>query len=352
MKGDNFAMTDKMTHISKVKISKLWGYSDLNFEWKLNPDVNVLAGDNGSGKSTILKLLLPVILERFRKKMMNILTLAEKVEIYFNNDICASYFMVAGSVKEFEKKNIDYKKLMKELLKRQEEKNSYLIEEIQAVVFSTTKNNIKINSQIKLPTFTIIDTFDQELKEKESIQKLSNDKVKTELDWQIYQLQEQYKDYQINIGKRANEVLKRAITNGAAGLAKAEQEVDKKKNTFLDMIDELFKSTQKKIDREKNEISFIQREKDIISPYQLSSGEKQILVILLSALIQDNKHSVMIMDEPEISLHTDWQKSLIHNIRKLNENAQIIIATHSPFIISKGWASEKYVFQMDRIKLK
>ncbi|HAO21258.1 MAG TPA: hypothetical protein DCQ37_12785, partial [Desulfobacteraceae bacterium] len=158
MKGDNFAMTDKMTHISKVKISKLWGYSDLNFEWKLNPDVNVLAGDNGSGKSTILKLLLPVILERFRKKMMNILTLAEKVEIYFNNDICASYFMVAGSVKEFEKKNIDYKKLMKELLKRQEEKNSYLIEEIQAVVFSTTKNNIKINSQIKLPTFTIIDT--------------------------------------------------------------------------------------------------------------------------------------------------------------------------------------------------
>jgi len=123
---------------------------------------------------------------------------------------------------------------------------------------------------------------------------------------------------------------------------------------FLDMIDELFKSTQKKIDREKNEISFIQREKDIISPYQLSSGEKQILVILLSALIQDNKHSVMIMDvimdEPEISLHTDWQESLIDNIRKLNENAQIIIATHSPSIIINGWQDK--VFEMSDIQVK
>ncbi len=137
-------------------------------------------------------------------------------------------------------------------------------------------------------------------------------------------------------------------------MAKAEQEVDKKKNMFLDMIDELFKSTQKKIDREKNEISFIQREKDIISPYQLSSGEKQILVILLSALIQDNKHSVMIMDvimdEPEISLHTDWQESLIDNIRKLNENAQIIIATHSPSIIINGWQDK--VFEMSDIQVK
>jgi len=133
-------------------------------------------------------------------------------------------------------------------------------------------------------------------------------------------------------------------------LEKAEQEIDKKKNIFLDTIDDLFKSTQKKIDREKNEISFIQREKDIISPYQLSSGEKQILVILLSALIQDNKHSVMIMDEPEISLHTDWQESLIDNIRKLNENAQIIIATHSPSIIINGWQDK--VFEMSDIQVK
>ena len=95
------------------------------------------------------------------------------------------------------------------------------------------------------------------------------------------------------------------------------------------MMDELFKNTQKTIDRDKNEIAFLHRENPL-SPYQLSSGEKQMLIILLSALIQDNEPCVMIMDEPEISLHPDWQEKLIENIRKLNENAQLIIATHSP----------------------
>jgi len=338
-------MTDKITHISRVIIKKLWGYSDLNFEWKLNPDVNVLAGDNGSGKSTVLKLIAAISVESLIKSLKHLSInrlLAEKIEICSNNNICASYSLIKGSITGHKKQGKEFKSVMWD-----EDRDT----------LTTFKDNEVW--KLSVPTefqkglnASIITTFDQELKEKESIQKLSSDKVKTELDWQIHQLQEQYKDYQINIGKRANEVLKRAITNGAAGLAKAEQEIDKKKNMFSDMIDDLFKSTQKKIDREKNEISFIQREKDIISPYQLSSGEKQILVILLTALIQDNKHSVMIMDEPEISLHTDWQESLIDNIRKLNENAQIIIATHSPFIISKGWASEGYVFQMDKIKLR
>ena len=43
------------------------------------------------------------------------------------------------------------------------------------------------------------------------------------------------------------------------------------------------------------------------------------------------------MDEPEISLHMDWQEKLIKYIRELNPNAQLIIATHSPAIIMDGW---------------
>ena len=70
-----------------------------------------------------------------------------------------------------------------------------------------------------------------------------------------------------------------------------------------------------------------------------------MLIILLSTLIQNNQPAIMIMDEPEVSLHTDWQESLIQNIRSLNENVQIIIATHSPFIISQGWGDK--VFQME-----
>ena len=43
------------------------------------------------------------------------------------------------------------------------------------------------------------------------------------------------------------------------------------------------------------------------------------------------------MDEPEISLHFDWQKKLIQYVRELNPNAQIILATHSPAVVMEGW---------------
>jgi len=54
-------------------------------------------------------------------------------------------------------------------------------------------------------------------------------------------------------------------------------------------------------------------------------------------LVQDNKNAILFMDEPELSLHFDWQKKLIEYIRQLNPNVQIILATHSPAIIMEGW---------------
>ena len=72
-------------------------------------------------------------------------------------------------------------------------------------------------------------------------------------------------------------------------------------------------------------------------PYQLSSGEKQMLAILLTVLIEDNQYFVLFMDEPEVSLHIDWQKNLIDMILDLNPNVQIILTTHSPAVIMNGW---------------
>lgn len=43
------------------------------------------------------------------------------------------------------------------------------------------------------------------------------------------------------------------------------------------------------------------------------------------------------MDEPEISLHIEWQQKLIGMIRSLNPNVQIILTTHSPAVIMNGW---------------
>ncbi|MDE0682651.1 MAG: AAA family ATPase [Candidatus Poribacteria bacterium] len=72
----------------------------------------------------------------------------------------------------------------------------------------------------------------------------------------------------------------------------------------------------------------------------LSSGEKQILILLTEALLRVNKPVVYIADEPELSLHIKWQVRLLESLMSLDkslkpagEKMQIIVATHSPDIV-------------------
>lgn len=65
----------------------------------------------------------------------------------------------------------------------------------------------------------------------------------------------------------------------------------------------------------------------------LSSGEKQIVRILLECLAVGD-HCILI-DEPEISLHVDWQHELVESMQLVNADAQIILATHSPEVMAE-----------------
>lgn len=67
----------------------------------------------------------------------------------------------------------------------------------------------------------------------------------------------------------------------------------------------------------------------------LSSGEKQLMIILGQALLQDSKPVVYIADEPELSLHVAWQERLVDALRDINPFAQIVFATHSPDIVAR-----------------
>ena len=149
------------------------------------------------------------------------------------------------------------------------------------------------------------------------------------LDFQLYQLQRKYLDYQVNIGNRI-------IAELQAGRTEAAQQLSEKKTRFQDIVDDLFAETGKRIVRTENEIRFTQIGETLM-PYQLSSGEKQMLAILLTVLVEDNQPYVLFMDEPEVSLHIEWQKRLIDLCRELNPNVQIILTTHSPAVVMNGW---------------
>jgi len=292
------SIDNQITHLTKVEIKGLWGKQDI--VWDLNPDVNVLAGGNGSGKSTILNCLFQLITSKTVAVNMDLLpvsasefkyiNLIKSIKILFNND--------------------KYQAI-----------NSNGTGDKRINLFSDTFENININ---------FIKTFDVDAKPQELLQKADR-YVQTELDWQLWLLQQEYTKYQVRIYKTNSEV------NRATHIR------------FLAIIDALFLETHKKVNAKKEELAFLLGDKEI-SAYQLSSGEKQLLIILLTVLIKDNKPSILLMDEPEISLHMGWQRKLIKYIRELNPNIQLIIATHSPDIIMDGWRDK--VFNMNDIIIK
>lgn len=260
-------------YIKQIEIDSLWG-GRKHIVWNLDPKVNVLSGINGVGKSTILNKVV---------KSVNT-----------NGDII-----------------------------------NHLLKGVRITPEPECATHVR---------FDIIRSLDSNLQQslaegegflRQALSALAGVGGGSLLDIQIYNLQRKYLDYQVNIGNRIIAELQQGNTDAA-------QHLSEPKKRFQDIVDDLFKETGKKIVRTENEIRFTQIGETLL-PYQLSSGEKQILAILLTVLVEDQQPYVLFMDEPEVSLHIEWQKRLIDLIQELNPNVQIILTTHSPAVIMSGW---------------
>ena len=259
-------MEVQANYIKRIEIHGLWHRYDI--AWDLRPDVNILSGINGVGKTTILN------------------------------------------------RSVNY------------------LEQTSGEVKSDEKNGVHVyfdNSAATFIPYDVIRSYDRPLIMGDFTARMADANVKSELDWQLYLLQRRYLDYQVNIGNKMIELL-----SGDEEQRSLAPSLSLPKRKFQDMIDELFSYTHKTIDRKSNDIVFYQNGQRLL-PYKLSSGEKQMLVILLTVLVRDDDHCVLFMDEPEASLHIEWQQKLIGMIRNLNPNVQLILTTHSPAVIMEGW---------------
>jgi predicted ATP-dependent endonuclease of OLD family len=260
-------------YIKRIEIDSLWS-GKKHIVWELNRQVNILSGMNGVGKSTILNKVVKGL--------------------------------VAGG--EFP---------------------SHMLKGVHLDV---------VPEDAKWIRYDMIRSLDSNLQQalaegegflRQALSALAGVGGGSLLDIQLYNLQRKYLDYQVNIGNRIIEKLQ-------AGETEAAQQLSQKKARFQDIVDELFCDTGKKIIRTENELRFTQIG-EVLLPYQLSSGEKQMLIILLTVLVEDNQPYVLFMDEPEVSLHLEWQKRLVDLCVELNPNVQIILTTHSPAIVMNGW---------------
>lgn len=106
---------------------------------------------------------------------------------------------------------------------------------------------------------------------------------------------------------------------------------------LLKLINSRFKYKKMIVDKE---FGFVfKTDQGQLSPANLSSGEQHELVLIYELLFQTQKNTLVLIDEPELSLHVGWQIRFLEDLQQIINMTQIdvIVATHSPQIINNKW---------------
>jgi predicted ATP-binding protein involved in virulence len=107
---------------------------------------------------------------------------------------------------------------------------------------------------------------------------------------------------------------------------------------FIEILNER-RLSFKKIALSENGFIFTNSKGKILNANDLSSGEQHELVLLYLLLFKIPENSLVLIDEPEISLHITWQKAFLDDMKDIIKlrNFDIVVATHSPAIINGNW---------------
>ena len=295
--------------IKSIKISQLFGDKDI--KWNLQK-TNVLVGKNGMGKSTILQLIIATLSKKdtFKKSFLceSITIFTEQEDIFSMRNETITDEIRKALLKALQ----DNPKILEQIKSESDNKfnnkqfyenfnNPYNKSELTAFISSSNDNDDKLN-------FEFISTVNLNANSTQNLS-LANGEIQNILDLEIQ-------------------------TELQRLLAINDEVLNKQLITALNIM---FSESEKKVRLNTDfELEFFINNETLYFP-QLSSGERQVIYILLKVAIATRNNALILMDEPEISLHLSWQEKLLTQIRKINPNSQIIIVTHSPAIVMNGW---------------
>ena len=142
------------------------------------------------------------------------------------------------------------------------------------------------------------------------------------LQWMINQDNIERIDKMIALGKDFNDKIEKSR---------------KKFKIFVEILNRFFNQSGKKIkiDDRGQIIATISSCNKNVDVMNMSSGEKHLMIIFAFLMFYIRNKSIVVVDEPEISLHIGWQEIFVDSLKDANPGVQYILATHAPSIISK-----------------
>jgi predicted ATP-binding protein involved in virulence len=139
---------------------------------------------------------------------------------------------------------------------------------------------------------------------------------------------------------------------------KKAKEYDSFKKSLVELqtyMDTIFKDLEltfriSDVDDDKKKVFFKNANGEIFGAEALSTGEKTLLSKVLYLYFSELKNKIILIDEPELSLHPAWQNRVLKLYENfaIKNNCQIIIATHSPHIIGSAKNESIRVLQKNR----
>ncbi len=306
--------------IKHIHIEKLFGTT--NIDWELNPSVNVLVGKNGSGKSTILRIVNSVLLEEYCDEI----ELISNCVIYFSNNLEFKCFPEETSEDEV------FRILLKGL--NSEETKQRLLSSLKPIADEVDDKNIDVILRNIIPH--VIEYRKKPFLTKKFVNnKETQERINIEFISTINMSANSISNLTTSSGQHTN-FLDYEITNEIHRLLAFDNK-ETLKESLLSALNSLFSETNKVIEFSNNKLVVKLTNGTQIDFSQLSSGERQVIFIFLKVVIASVDGALILMDEPEISLHLSWQEKLLNEIRRVNTTSQIIIVTHSPAMLMNGW---------------
>lgn len=113
------------------------------------------------------------------------------------------------------------------------------------------------------------------------------------------------------------------------------EDIERKISLFTEILNRKFDGNKSIAFSKENGLEVFTKHQEKLNPRLLSSGEQHEIILLYELIFKASNNMLVLIDEPEISLHIDWQLSFLsdlESISKLNK-PQFLIATHSPSII-------------------
>ena len=317
--------------IRNLYITEYKGLRDitLNFENNNILDLVVLAGANGSGKTRVLESIY-YYFEMFRSKAVSLELFYEKNE----NEVLENLMSTEG-LTEIEKemqKDIEYADCLRNIRYYNQDYKEGGNQNINSKIISRSFENLKIFPKIiYVPTeinFQKIEIASPMLVQEYKFLNIINSNL--------------IKDVPSYIATR---IVEMANEQENIPMGEIRNVVFREINEIFEILDLDIKISG--ISKNAKSIPiFTNSSGDKFDINELSSGEKQLFLRTLAIKMLNPENSIILIDEPELSLHPKWQQRIVDVYKKIGKNNQIIIATHSPHIL--GSVRKENIMLLDK----